>query len=98
MDNQTQQTNLNELHQDLTQSDATKYLKIKSISLMIIAIIAVIFALDWAHSFFITLILSIFIAYVLNPLVNWLGKIKIPRIVGSSVIIAVLITCISLAL
>jgi predicted PurR-regulated permease PerM len=95
MDNQTPQTNLNESHQDLTQYDA-KYLKIKSISLMVIATIAVIFALDWAQSFFITLILSIFIAYILNPLVSWLEKIKIPRVVGSTVIVGVLITCISL--
>jgi predicted PurR-regulated permease PerM len=94
MDKQMPQANMNESHQDLIQHDA-KYLKIKSTSLMIVAVVAVIFALDWAQSFFITLILSIFIAYILNPLVIWLEKIKIPRVIGSSVIVAALITCIS---
>jgi len=94
MDNQTPQGNAHELHHNLAQSEE-KYLKIKSISLIILAIVAVIFMLDWAQSFFIPLILGLFIAYILNPLVAWLEKIKIPRVVGSSVVVLVLMACVS---
>jgi predicted PurR-regulated permease PerM len=72
-----------------------KYTKIKSVSLLILAIVAVIFLLDWAQGFFIPLVLGIFIAYILNPLVAWLEKIKIPRVVGSSLVVLALMTCVS---
>ena len=94
MSNQTPQENTSESHQDLIQLEE-KHTRIKSISLIIVAIVAVIFMLDWAQSFFIPLILGIFIAYILNPLVVWLEKIKIPRVVGSSVVILALMACIS---
>jgi predicted PurR-regulated permease PerM len=45
--------------------------------------IVVVFALQWAEKFFIPLVLGIIIAYTLNPLVVWLERIKIPRVVGT---------------
>jgi predicted PurR-regulated permease PerM len=94
MDKQMKRENMSEPHQDLIQLEE-KYIRIKSISLIIVAIVAVIFMLDWAQGFFIPLILGIFMAYILNPLVVWLEEIRIPRVVGSSVVILALMTCVS---
>jgi predicted PurR-regulated permease PerM len=46
----------------------------------------VVFALQWAEKFFIPLLLGIIIAYTLNPLVVWLERMKIPRMVGTSLV------------
>jgi predicted PurR-regulated permease PerM len=51
----------------------------KDFALSIMATIAVIFALDWAQTFVITILLGIFFAYSLNPLVVWLGRVQIGR-------------------
>ena len=65
--------------------------KIKSKSLFIIALVALIYLLDWGQSFFIILLLGIFLAYTLNPFVNKLELIKIPRVLGSTIIVIALI-------
>ena len=53
-----------------------------SLALRIIAVVALIFLIDWAQSFFISLLLGILISYTLNPLVNALVRIHVPRLVG----------------
>ena len=58
----------------------------RGVALGILATVALIFALDWAQPFLITLLLGILFAYTLNPLVVWLERIKIPRVVGASVV------------
>ena len=55
----------------------------------ILAVIAVIFALEWAHAFVISLLLGIVIAYTLNPPVVWLERIHIPRAVASTIVMLV---------
>lgn len=57
-----------------------------SLALTIMATIAVVFALQWAEKFFVPLILGIIIAYTLNPLVVWLERVKIPRVVGTIIV------------
>lgn len=42
--------------------------------LIIVATIAIVFALEWAQRFFIPLLLGIVLAYTLNPLVVWLER------------------------
>lgn len=66
----------------------TVYLPVdaRGLALGILATVALIFALDWAQPFLITLLLGILFAYTLNPLVVWLERIKIPRVVGASVV------------
>jgi hypothetical protein len=49
------------------------------LALTILATVAVIFALEWAQSFVISLLVGILFAYTLNPLVVWLARVKIPR-------------------
>lgn len=58
----------------------------RSLALAILASVAVVFALDWAQSFVISLLLGILFAYTLNPLVVWLERIRIPRVVGTGIV------------
>lgn len=58
----------------------------RGVALGILATVAVIFALDWMQPFLITLLLGIFLAYTLNPLVVWLEQLKIPRNIGASLV------------
>ena len=58
----------------------------RGLALTLVAAIAVVFALDWAQSFVITMLLGILFAYTLNPLVEWLEQIRIPRVVGTTLV------------
>lgn len=57
------------------------------ISLIILAVLAVIFALHWAKSILIPLVLGGFISFALNPIVKWLAKRRIPRALSASVLL-----------
>lgn len=59
-------------------------------SLAIIATVAMLFALQSAQKFLIPLLFGVFIAYTLNPLVVWLERIKVPRLVGATVVMIAL--------
>lgn len=67
---------------------------VKNAALLVIMTVAIIFALDWAQSFVITMLLGILLSYTLNPLVLWLEQIKIPRAIGSTVVILAVIAAI----
>ena len=58
----------------------------QSLALTIVTTVIVIFALQWAEKFFIPLLLGIIIAYTLNPLVVWMERVKIPRVVGTIIV------------
>lgn len=58
----------------------------RDMALAILAAVAVVFALEWAQSFVISLLLGILFAYTLNPLVVWLERIRIPRVAGTSIV------------
>ncbi len=66
-------------------------IKVKNGALLILTTIAVVYTLDWAQSFVVTLLLGILLSYTLNPLVAWLEHIKIPRIIGSTIVILAVI-------
>ena len=55
-------------------------------SLVVLAAIAMLYALDWAQSFLISLLLGILFAYTLNPLVVALTRARIPRAIAASVV------------
>jgi predicted PurR-regulated permease PerM len=59
---------------------------LRGLAVAIVTIVVVVYALQWAEKFFIPLLLGIIMAYTLNPLVVWLERIKIPRAVGSSLV------------
>ena len=66
-------------------------ISVHNLSLSILAIVAFVFTLQWAQKFLIPLVLGIFIAYTLNPLVVWLERIRIPRVLGTSVVMIALV-------
>ncbi|MCK9285098.1 MAG: AI-2E family transporter [Rhodocyclaceae bacterium] len=57
-----------------------------SVSLTILAAIAIVFALKWMQSFLVPLLLGILFAYTLNRLVVWLELLRIPRALGTSIV------------
>lgn len=62
-----------------------------NLALAVIATIAVVFALEWAQLLVITLLLGILFAYTLNPLVVWLEQIRMPRLLGTTVVMAAVV-------
>lgn len=64
---------------------------VRGLALAIVTTVVVVFALQWAEKFFIPLLLGIIIAYTLNPLVVWLERMKIPRVVGTSLVMLVVL-------
>ena len=58
------------------------------LALPIVATVAVIFALKWAQSLVVSLLLGILFAYTLNPLVKGLERIRVPRMVGTCIVMA----------
>lgn len=76
---------------DVTQLVVHLPVDARGVALGILATVALLFALNWAQPFLITLLLGILFAYTLNPLVVWLEQVKIPRVVGSSIVMAAVI-------
>ena len=60
---------------DASTLPAKDLLQVKNVALVILSTLAVIFALDWAQNFVITMLLGILLAYTLNPVVEWLEYI-----------------------
>src|SRR4026209_257790 len=69
----------------------------RGVALGILATLALVFALQWAQNFAISLVLGIFLAYTLNPLVVWLERIKVPRVVGAAMVILAVLCGLGLA-
>ncbi len=60
---------------------------VRSTSLAIIALLAVVFTLKWASDVFIPLMLSVLLTYALAPLVDALERLKLSRWVGAGLIL-----------
>lgn len=56
-------------------------------SLLLIALLAVIFMLYWMRELFIPIMFGVMLSYVLSPLVGWLQKNRIPRFMGAAVVL-----------
>jgi len=59
----------------------------RSVALTVLAVLAVIFVLHWARTFFIPLMLGIMTSYALSPIVNRMQKWRIPRAIGAAVLL-----------
>jgi predicted PurR-regulated permease PerM len=64
---------------------------------IIVATVAIVFALYSAQKFFIPLVLGLILACTLNPLVRFLERLKVPRLVGSTLVMAALLCGIAAA-
>lgn len=60
---------------------------VRSAALAVLAALAVVFALHWAKTVFVPLMLSLLLTYALAPLVDWLERWKISRWIGAAVIL-----------
>jgi predicted PurR-regulated permease PerM len=69
----------------------------RGLALSLLALIAVVFALDWAQAFVISLLLGILIAYALNPPVVWLERIRIPRAAATFIVMLAVLGAFGLA-
>jgi predicted PurR-regulated permease PerM len=71
---------------------------IRSAALTAIVIVAAIFLLQYARPVLIPIVLAVLISYTLTPIVNWLGRLKIPAFIGAIVAVALLIAGVGAAL
>ncbi|MDP1982993.1 MAG: AI-2E family transporter [Sulfuritalea sp.] len=67
----------------------------QDLALTILASVAVVFALKWAQGFFISLLLGILFAYTLSPLVALLDRIRIPRVLGTCIVMASVVSALA---
>ncbi|MFD0753149.1 AI-2E family transporter [Massilia norwichensis] len=63
----------------------------RGMSLGILATVAFVFALQWAKNFFVPLLLGIFIAYTLSPVVRWLERWHVKRAIGATLVTAAIL-------
>jgi predicted PurR-regulated permease PerM len=63
----------------------------RTVTLIVLATIAVVVMLQYAQSILIPLVLGILIAYALEPFVTWLARIKMPRSLGAAVVLVLLV-------
>ena len=66
-------------------------MNMRSLATTLVAILAVIFALRWAQDILVPFVIGILISYALSPLVTWMNRLKIPRAVGSALVLMALI-------
>jgi len=62
-------------------------INVRSLSLILLTVLAVIFALHWAKAVFIPLMLGVMISYALSPLVALIQKWHVPRAIGAGVLL-----------
>ena len=65
-------------------------LDVRSVSLTVLAIIAVTFTLQQAQDFLIPLVLSALVSYALDPIVTWLAARRIPRALAAALVLLVI--------
>jgi predicted PurR-regulated permease PerM len=60
---------------------------VRSVALIVIAVAAAMYLLQWASEVFIPIVLSILISYALEPIVSALIRIRIPRLAASALVV-----------
>ncbi|MGZ8288746.1 MAG: AI-2E family transporter [Telluria sp.] len=68
----------------------------RGLALGIIATVAFVFALQWSQKFLVPLLLGIFIAYTLNPVVLWLERWHIKRAIGATLVTVAIVAIMGL--
>lgn len=64
----------------------------RGMALGILATVAFVFALQWAKNFLVPLLLGIFLAYTLSPVVRWLERWHVKRAIGATLVtVAILV-------
>jgi predicted PurR-regulated permease PerM len=75
---------------DTPDTDPRPPVDVRNLALAVIAILALMFALQWGRTFFVSLLLGILIAYALNPVVVRMERIRIPRWAAATLVMLAL--------
>ena len=67
--------------------------EIRSISLALLALLAALFALQWAESVVVPFLLGLMLSYALTPMVSWLARRGMPRPAGALLVVCALVAC-----
>lgn len=70
----------------------------RGLTLGVIATVAFVFGLQWAKNFFVPLLLGIFIAYTLSPVVRWLERWHIRRAIGATLVTGLILVGMALTM
>ena len=62
------------------------HVKARGMAIGIVATVVFVWALQWSEKFFVPLLLGVFIAYTLSPVVQWLERWHIQRAVGATLV------------
>ncbi len=60
---------------------------VRSMTLVVLTVLAVLVTLQWASAFFIPLMLGFMLSYALSPVINVLERRRIPRAISSAVLL-----------
>ena len=60
---------------------------VRSVSLALLSVLAVVYTLYWARDVFIPLMLGVMISYTLSPLVDLMHRWRIPRAIGAGILL-----------
>ena len=60
---------------------------VRSVSLAVLAILAGLFAMQWAREVLVPILFGVMMSYALTPIVNKLQRLRIPRPVGAGIIV-----------
>ncbi len=66
----------------------------RSLSLVVLASLASIYALHWASAVFIPVMISLLLSYALSPIVDWLQVRSIPRALSAALLVLGIITAV----
>ena len=64
---------------------------VRSISLAVIAVFAVVYMLKWGQAFFIPVMFGIMMSYTFGPIVDRLDKYRIPRAIGATIVLVAIV-------
>jgi len=71
---------------------------IRSVALSILAVLGVLFLLRFAQTLFIPIVLAVLVSYALDPLVTWIARLRIPRVIAASIVVLGLLAGMSFGL
>src|ERR1700690_4080200 len=80
----------------ITLPAARPAVEARGLALGVLAALVSVYALSWGRAFAIPLLLGIVISYTLYPLVAWLEAIRIPRVIGTAIVMATVVSALAL--
>lgn len=60
---------------------------VRNVPMLLVAAFVVIYFLHWAQTFLIPVLVGILITYMLSPVVNWIARARVPRVVAAPLVL-----------